>query len=599
MALALREPFGMRRHGLNASRLLWETLKPNRLIALLAPQSAEACVNAYETLHPLGVVLEIALRTGAALDGIAAVRSRYPDALLLAGTAMTSQQAERAIAAGVAGVVSPDYFPPVVATCVANDIMCIPAGLGDVGKQLVQKAEFYGCSLEGLRENYPYQWVHKLFPAMAGSPTALELAASWKTVYEDLTIVYAGGVSASNLNEIVRRDSASIICSSALTRDLDDAESTRAEAKRWLANLHGETAAKDTRRRPSKIQHAPVENATVVTFGEIMLRLSPSPGRRLSHATHFDVSFGGAEANVAVALAHYGLASRFVTAVPEHAIGQAAINTLRSFGVDITHVLRQGQRLGVYYLEHGASQRPAQVIYDRSGSSASEIRPGQIDWEAAMSSAGWFHWSGITPALSASTAQVTVEALQAAKRVGATVSVDLNYRAKLWPPERAQEVLTPMMQHVDIAIGNEDDAAQVFGLHAVGADASAGRLDVGAYRDVAEQMIARFGCRMVAITLRESLSASENRWSACLHDGKEFHQSQKYTVQVVDRVGSGDAFAAGLIYGLISGKSAGEALEFAVAASCLKHSIRGDFNLVSVPEVEALAAGDVAGRIRR
>ena len=224
---------------MNASRLLWETLKRNRLIALLAPRSAEACVSAYEVFHPLGVVLEIALRTDAALDGITAVRVRHPKALLLAGTVTTAQQAERAIAAGVAGVVSPDYFTPVVQTCVANDVMCVPGGLGDVGKQLVQKAEGYGCSLHELRQRHPYQWVYKLFPALSAGPTLLDLVKAWKAVYPELTVVYTGGVSADNLHEIVQRDADGIICGSALTRHVDDGEALKADVERWLAGIHG------------------------------------------------------------------------------------------------------------------------------------------------------------------------------------------------------------------------------------------------------------------------------------------------------------------------------------------------------------------------
>jgi 2-dehydro-3-deoxygluconokinase len=584
---------------LSPSRALWETLKHNRLVALLAPTDAEACVRAYEALHPLGVVLEIGLRTDTALDGIAAVRKRHPDALLLAGTVMTAQQAEQAIAAGAAGIVSPDYFPAVVQGCVARDVMCIPGGLGDVGKQLAQKAELYGCSPAELRTRHPHQWVHKLFPAMGGAPGTLELPAAWRAVYEGLTVVYTGGVTADNLHEILCRDPDAIVCGSALTRNTDDPQAMATEAQRWLATIRGEQVQRTAPSPAVTPTRPPGEEPLVVTFGEIMLRLATPVGRRLSQAAGFEASFGGAEANVAVALASCGMNTRFVTAIPDHPVGQAVINTLRGFGVDTSHILRQGKRLGVYYLEQGASQRPSQVIYDRAGSAIAELRPGQLDWDAAFTGARWFHFTGITPALSESATQVTAEAVRAAKRAGATVSVDLNYRAKLWSCERAREVLTPLMEFVDIAIGNEEDAANVFGLHAGGSDVAAGRLEVEAYRDVAAQMITRFKLDMAAITLRESISASENRWSACLCDGKEFFHSRTYSIHVLDRVGSGDAFAAGLIHALISGKSPADALEFAVAAACLKHSIRGDFNLVSVPEIEALAAGDTTGRVRR
>ena len=580
---------------MNESRQLWERLQQSRLTALLTPASVDACVRAYESFESTGVVLEIALRTDAALDGIAAVRRRYPDALLLAGTVLTAAQAERAIAAGAAGVVSPDYFPAVVQACVAHDVICIPCGLGDVGKQLVQKADLYGCTLPELRTRHPYQWVHKLFPVTAGGALLIDVAAAWQAVYPDLAVVYTGGVRADHLAEIVRRDPRAIICGSALTRRIDDVEALKAETQRWLRIIHGGA----TEPAPTAASPAASDRTAVVTFGEIMLRLTPPHGRRLGQTTSFEASFGGAEANVAVALAQWGVAARFVTAVPDQPLGQAALNALRSHGVNTQHVLRQGTRLGLYYLEAGAAQRPSRVIYDRAHSAIAELEPGQIDCAAVLSGADWLHWSGITPALGASAAAATREVVQAAKQAGLTVSLDLNYRAQLWSPERAREVLTPLMQYVDILLGNEDDAAQVFGLKAARTDVAAGSLDAAAYCGVCEELLKRFGLKLVAISLRESLSASDNRWSACLHDGHEFHVSRSYPIHVVDRVGSGDAFAAGLIYALRIGRRHRDALEFAVAASCLKHTIPGDFNLVSAAEVEALAAGAATGRIQR
>ena len=595
---------------MNASRQLWERLREHRLIALLAPASAAACVDAYELFEPLGVTLEIALRTDAALDGIAAVRQRHPGALLLAGTVLTAAQATQAIAAGAAGIVSPDYLAPVVQACVEHDIMCVPGGLNDVGKQLVQKAELYNCALAKLRETYPYQWVHKLFPAVAGGAVLGDVGAVWQGVYPGLTVVYAGGVAVDNVAQIVLRDPRAIICGSALTRNVADVEATRASTERWLEIIHrrppaateqvrGPIAATGAAGAPPGAPPDAGTRAAVVTFGEIMLRLAPPPGRRFSQATNLDASFGGAEANVAVALAQWGVPSRFVSAVPDQPLGWAALNALRAHGVDIAHVLRQGTRLGLYYLEQGAAQRPAQVIYDRAYSAVAELAPGQIDWNAVLQGADWLHVTGITPALSASAAAVTREALESAKRAGLTVSFDLNYRAKLWSAQRAGEVLTPLMRHVDIVIGNEEDAAQVFGLHAARSDAAAGQLDASAYGSVAEELRARWGAKLVAITLRENLSASDNRWSACLQDGRDFYVSRSYPIHVVDRVGAGDAFAAGLIYALRAGRGLRETLEFAVAASCLKHTIFGDFDLVSVAEVQALAAGAAAGRIQR
>lgn len=336
-----------------------------------------------------------------------------------------------------------------------------------------------------------------------------------------------------------------------------------------------------------------------VTFGEIMMRLSPPEYLRFVQTATYNATFGGAEANVSVALANYGFDSYFVTALPKHEIGQAAINSLRQYGVNTSFIARQGERVGIYFVENGASQRPSKVIYDRAHSSISELKPGTIDWDKVFENADWFHWSGITPALSDSAVEVMKEALAAARRQQATVSVDLNYRKKLWSKEKARQVMSGLMEHVDIAIGNEEDAECVFGIKAGSSDITSGELDIEAYKSVAQQMIDRFDLKKAAITLRESISASDNNWSACLHNGSEFLLSKKYKIHIVDRVGGGDSFASGLIYGLASGKSDRDALEFGVAASCLKQTIPGDYNLVSVQEVELLSGGDQSGRVQR
>jgi 2-dehydro-3-deoxygluconokinase len=579
---------------------LWERLKRGRLIALLSPNSPEECVSAYETLAPLGVVLEIALRTKAALPSITALRSRHPDALFMAGTVITRRQAELALDAGAAGIVSPDFFPEVVEACVNRDVLCLPGGIGDAGKQLALKAACYGCEIEELRQRHPYQWAYKLFPAMAAAPTFLELAAGWKAVYPGLTVVYTGGVTAENLRQIVRHDPDGLICGSALGRYAAERENLDREARRWLAIIGGEASKPESAVAVAALSAGPKRRSrTAVTFGELMLRLAAPPGLRFNQATAIDATFGGAEANVAVALANWGFRARFVSALPEHAVGQSAIASLRAHGVDTQHVLRQGSRIGLYYLEHGASQRPSQVVYDRAGSSITTIRPRQVDWAEVFREADWFHWSGITPALGPSVAETLREAIAAAKQAGATVSVDLNYRAKLWSKEQAREVMTPLMQHVDLVIGNEEDAANVFGIGPGAAEAARGRITPDAYHEVARQLVEKLGVKMVAITLRESLSASDNAWSACLFDGTDFRVSRRYTIHMVDRVGAGDAFAAGLIYGLLTDKDRRDALEFAAAASCWKHTMLGDFNIATVAEVESLAAGDAAGRVRR
>lgn len=337
----------------------------------------------------------------------------------------------------------------------------------------------------------------------------------------------------------------------------------------------------------------------VVTFGEIMLRLSPPGYQRFVQAEKFEVVYGGGEANVAASLAHYGLDSYFVTKTPAHEIGQAAVNYLRRFGVRTDYIARGGERLGIYFLEMGASQRPSKVVYDRAHSAISQVKPGEFDWDEILSGAQWFHFTGITPALSDGAAAVTLEAVKAAKAKGVKVSADLNYRKKLWTPEKANQVMSGLMEYVDVVIGNEEDAEKVFGIKAAATDITSGRLSEEGYREVAKQLADRFGLEKVAITLRESLSASDNNWSALLYDGREYYRSRIYQVHIVDRVGGGDSFAGGLIYALLSGKSTKEALEFAVAASCLKHTIFGDFNLVSVEEVENLAGGDTSGRVQR
>ena len=339
----------------------------------------------------------------------------------------------------------------------------------------------------------------------------------------------------------------------------------------------------------------------VVTFGEIMLRLSPPGFERFFQSPALSATFGGGEANVAVSLAHFGLESHYVTALPAHAIGEAAIRALRAEGVRTGHVVRSGERVGIYFAEAGASQRASNVIYDRAHSSISTMKPDAVAWSTVMSGAAWFHVTGITPALGPVGAEATRLAVRAARTAGARVSVDLNYRRKLWTEAQARETMKPLMTEVDVIIANEEDLQSVLGVQVEGADVTAGRLDVAGFRTAAEAVTRNLGPAMVAITLRESVSASDNGWSAILWDATTatLHRSQRYDVRVVDRIGGGDSFAAGLIYGLVSGRAPDAALRFAVAASALKQTIPGDFNRVSVEEVDRLAAGDASGRVQR
>jgi 2-dehydro-3-deoxygluconokinase len=337
----------------------------------------------------------------------------------------------------------------------------------------------------------------------------------------------------------------------------------------------------------------------VVTFGEIMLRLA-TPGRlRLSQASSLEMTFGGGEANVAVSLALLGEEAAFITRLPKNDVADGAIHHLRGHGVDTRSILRGGDRVGIYFLETGASQRASTVTYDRAHSAIAEINPADLKWEQLLAGADWFHFTGITPALSDAAAQATLDGVKAAKQLGLTVSCDLNYRKKLWTSEKAGQVMGGLMPHVDVCIANEEDAEKVFGIKAPAAEVTAGKIDHARYIEVAQKLTERFKFQSVAITLRESFSASRNGWSGLYFTGGKEHFSRRYELEIVDRVGGGDSFAAGLIYALGKKKSPAEAIEFAVAASCLKHSIVGDFNLIKLAEIEALLAGDGSGRVQR
>ncbi len=339
----------------------------------------------------------------------------------------------------------------------------------------------------------------------------------------------------------------------------------------------------------------------VVTFGEIMLRLSPPGFERFFQSPILSATFGGGEANVAVSHAQFGLDSYYVTRLPTHDIGEAAVRALRAEGVKTDFIVRGGERVGIYFAEAGASQRASNVVYDRAHSAISELDPGTVDWRAVLSGADWFHVTGITPALGDKAAACTREALNAAKAAGARVSVDLNFRKKLWTEKRAQDVMRPLMRQVDLVVANEEDIQSVLGFEVPGTDVVAGELNLEGYKRVAQQVSRDFGCSLVAITLRESVSASDNGWSAVVWDDarSQFLQSQRYDVRLVDRIGGGDSFAAGLIYGLLTGRAPDAALRFAVAAGALKQTIPGDFNRVSVAEVDRLASGDASGRVQR
>ena len=339
----------------------------------------------------------------------------------------------------------------------------------------------------------------------------------------------------------------------------------------------------------------------VVTFGEIMMRLNPEGYKRFCQAEKFEASYAGGEANVAVSLANYGIDASFVTKLPENPLGESARNAVRHFGVDTRDIVWGGNRLGIYFVEKGASQRASKVVYDRAGSSIATAKREDFDWAKIFEGAGWFHFTGITPALGGENPEICLDALKYCRAHGITVSCDLNYRGKLWSKQKAGEVMAELVPYVDVLIANEADAADVFGIVGKGSDVESGKLNKEGYVSVAEQLVARFGVKKVAITLRTSLSAFDNLWAGMLYDAasKKACFSTEYKVHIVDRVGGGDSFGGGLIYSLISGKDTQAAIDFAVAASCLKHSIEHDFNLVTVQEVETLAAGNGTGRVQR
>lgn len=336
-----------------------------------------------------------------------------------------------------------------------------------------------------------------------------------------------------------------------------------------------------------------------VCFGEIMMRLNPKGHLRFTQADEFEVSYAGGEANVSVSLANFGMDAAFVSVIPAHEIGQAAVNSLRRLGVDTSRIVRGGDRLGAYFVEKGASQRASKVIYDRAHSAIALAGRKDFDWDAIFAGVSWFHFTGITPALSEAMAHVCLDACTCAREKNITVSCDLNYRKKLWSREKAGEVMTKLMPFVDVCIANEEDAADVFGIKATGSDIEKGVIGREGYIAVAMRIAERFGCGKVAITLRGSISASDNIWSGMLYDGGEAFFAPEYSIRIVDRVGGGDSFGGGLIYALQHGYDSQRAVNFAVAASCLKHTIEHDFNMVTFQEVEALAAGNASGRVQR
>ena len=449
---------------------------------------------------------EVTFRTEAAEESIRIISEKYPEMLVGAGTVLTTEQVDRAVAAGAKFIVSPGFNPKVVKYCIDRDIPVTP---GTQTPSEMEQAIEMGLD------------VVKFFPAEPAG--GLKMIKAVAAPYTMLQFMPTGGINLNNVEEYLEYDRI-LACGGS-----------------WMVKGDLVKAGK---------------------FDEIQ-------------------------------------DAKFVSKLPTHEIGQAAVNSLRKYGVDTTDIVRGGDRVGIYYLEKGASQRPSKVIYDRAGSSIATASKSDFDWKKIFEGVSWFHFTGITPALNDEVAEICLEACKAAKEAGVTISCDLNYRNKLWSKEKAGKVMAELCQYVDVCIANEEDAADVFGITSKGTDVTTGTVNHEGYKDVAKQLADRFGFEKVAITLRESISANDNNWSAMLYDGKDYYFSKKYKMHIVDRVGGGDSFGGGLICACLNEYGPQETIEFAVAASCLKHSIEGDYNMVSMDEVLKLAGGDGSGRVQR
>ncbi|UTC76653.1 bifunctional 4-hydroxy-2-oxoglutarate aldolase/2-dehydro-3-deoxy-phosphogluconate aldolase [Treponema sp. OMZ 799] len=535
---------------------------------------------------------EITFRTEAAEKAIQIFSKNFPDFLVGAGTVLSPEQADKAIAAGAKFIVSPGLNPKVVEHCVKSGYPVIP-GVSTAGE--IEQAMSFGLNTV------------KFFPAEAAG--GLKFVKALSAPYPNIKFMPTGGINAQNIAEYAAFSKV-IACGGSwmVSKELIESgnfkkieeESVLALKKVKEARNPKKTASSSDSKTSKTAQHlSSNKTPRVVTMGEIMLRLSPTGFNRFVQADTLDLVFGGAEANVAVSLANFGMESSYITKLPSHEIGQAAVNSLRRYGVDVSGIIRGGNRVGIYFLEKGASQRASKVIYDRANSAIAEASPNDFNWKEIFKGASWFHFTGITPALSKNAAEICLEACKMARTMGITVSCDLNYRKKLWSTEEAKKTMSRICEFVDICISNEEDAEKVFGITSKNTDVNSGKLNENGYEEVASELCKTFGFKKVGITLRESTSASENNWSAMLYTEGKAYFSKKYTMQVVDRLGGGDSFAAALICAELKGFSPQAQIDFASAASCLKHSINGDFNQVSFDEVLTLAEGDASGRVQR
>ena len=571
----------------------YERIKECRMIPVIALDNVSDAKPLAKALYDGGLpCAEVTFRREGADLCIKAMKEEYPDMLVGAGTVLSKEQVDAALNAGAEFIVSPGLDEAIVSYCIEKNICVIPgvSTASDVAKA-------YSLGLK----------VVKFFPAEAAGGVKMLKALS--APYNMMTFMPTGGISKDNmasyyaLKNVIACGGSFMIDAKAIKEgNFDKIKNLTKEVVEAINALNDNDSNKENNAFDSQkknIDLSGLSDKKVITFGELMLRLAPEGYLRFVQADTFEATFGGGEANVSISLANFGMNTSFVTKLPAHEIGQMSVNSLRKYGVDTSLIVRGGKRVGIYYLEKGASQRASKVIYDRAGSAIAEASKSDFDWDKIFEGAGWFHFTGITPALSDELADIALEACKKAKEKGIIVSCDLNYRNKLWSKEKAGEVMGKLCKYVDVCISNEEDANDVFKIKAPDTDVTAGEINSEGYKYVAEELKKRFGFSYVAITLRESISASDNRWGAMLYDGNDFYFSKKYNVHIVDRVGGGDSFGAGLIYSLTHNASPKDAIEFAVAASCLKHSIEGDYNFVSADEVNKLAKGDASGRVQR
>lgn len=563
-----------------------EKIKKIKMVPVIAIEKVEDAAPLAKALTQGGLpCAEVTFRFPNADKCILEMKQACPEMFVGAGTVLTTGQVDLAIAAGAEFIVSPGLNPEVVKYCLSKNITVLP---GCATPSDIEAALSLGLTTV------------KFFPAQANGGVGMLKALS--APYNKVSFMPTGGITDANMNDYFALKNVIACGGSFMVPSKALKEGDFATIEKLTRNVVDKLNPKKEENlftKQSGIDLSNRKDAKVITFGELMLRLAPEGYLRFLQSDKFGATFGGGEANVAVSLANYGMEASFVSKLPKHEIGQMAVNSLRKFGVDTSMITRGGDRVGIYYLEKGASQRPSKVIYDRAGSAIATASDKDFDWEKIFDGAGWFHFTGITPALSDELASICEKACIAAKKHNVVISCDLNYRKKLWSKEKAGEVMGRLCKYVDVCIANEEDAADVFGIKAADTDITGGTISHEGYKEVAKQLAQRFDFSYVAITLRESLSANDNNWAAMLYDTKDFYFSKKYKVHIVDRVGGGDSFGAGLIYAMSHAYEPADAIEFAVAASCLKHSVEGDYNMVSVEEVMKLAQGDGSGRVQR